>query len=204
MPPYTKSILNSAGLEFHIWPGASEDAATFFGISHTAIIPSTSRRVIIGGQVGIKDDGTVPSDIFEEIDVAFEHVERALKAAGLPDNAWEFVFKVYTPFPLYSLSLFALFLLFYTLRQDYVLIYIRADRYAPSKFQPMTYLLPSRKRRIDIWEKRDLYGRGFQLRAFSCQICTSKLRLRRICRNEYLVIGPILRAKCGEVLWSTL
>lgn len=114
MPPYTKSILNGAGFEFHNWPGGGEEAAEFFGLSHAVIIPSNSRRVIIGGQVGIKDDGTVPSDIFEEVDVAFEHIERALKAAGLPDNAWEFVYRVQIPFPfsVFNIDPFIFFFIF--------------------------------------------------------------------------------------------
>lgn len=95
MAPYTGSILNNQGFEFHNWPGAGEEAATFFGLSHAVIVPANARRVIIGGQVGIRDDGSIPKDIVEEVDVAFEHVERALKAAGLPEkNAWEHVYRV--------------------------------------------------------------------------------------------------------------
>ncbi|KAL3487080.1 hypothetical protein BJX62DRAFT_214356 [Aspergillus germanicus] len=95
MPAYTGSILNAKGFEFHNWPGAGEEAAAMFGLSHAVIVPANARRVIIGGQVGIRDDGEVPTDVAEEVDVAFSHVEAALVAAGLPaENAWQHVYQV--------------------------------------------------------------------------------------------------------------
>lgn len=64
---------------------------------------------MVGGQVGFKDDGTVPSDLASEVEEAFEHVERALRAAGLGEDAWEHVYKVSQKQPLLShlLTLFA-------------------------------------------------------------------------------------------------
>ncbi|KAL4969800.1 Endoribonuclease L-PSP/chorismate mutase-like protein [Aspergillus stella-maris] len=94
MPEYTSSILNNHGFTFHNWPGAGEEAANFFGLSHAVIVPPNARRVIIGGQVGIADDGKVPANITDEVDAAFEHAERALKAAGVP--GWEFVYRIRT------------------------------------------------------------------------------------------------------------
>jgi enamine deaminase RidA (YjgF/YER057c/UK114 family) len=86
--------LNSHGVEFRNWPGAGEEAAAAFGLSHAVILPPNARRVIIGGQVGIRDDGTISTDPAEQIAEAFSHIERALKAAGLGDNAMDFVYKV--------------------------------------------------------------------------------------------------------------
>lgn len=86
--------LKSHGVEFRNWPGPGEEAAAAFGISHAVILPANARRVIIGGQVGIRDDGTIPSDPTEQIKEAFAHVEQALMAAGLGDNAMDFVYKV--------------------------------------------------------------------------------------------------------------
>ncbi|KAH7013920.1 Endoribonuclease L-PSP/chorismate mutase-like protein [Ilyonectria destructans] len=86
--------LKSHGVEFRNWPGPGEEAAAAFGISHAVILPANARRIIIGGQVGIRDDGTIPSDPTEQIKEAFAHVEQALKAAGLGDNAMDFVYKV--------------------------------------------------------------------------------------------------------------
>lgn len=52
------------------------------------------RTVIVGGQVGIADDGSVPEDLTAEVREAFEHVGRALRATGLGEDAWEYVYKV--------------------------------------------------------------------------------------------------------------
>ncbi|KAJ5661148.1 YjgF/Yer057p/UK114 family [Penicillium longicatenatum] len=93
---YTDSKLCTKNFEFHNWPGPGEEAADLFSLSHAVIVPANSRRVIIGGQVGIQDNGSVPSSITEEIDTAFNHVERALRAAGLGDDAWEYVYKINT------------------------------------------------------------------------------------------------------------
>ncbi|KAJ5793993.1 hypothetical protein N7457_000592 [Penicillium paradoxum] len=95
-PEYTGSKLSGHGLKFHNWPGPGEAAAEHFGLSHAVILPANARRVLIGGQLGVRDDGTIPEDPAEEVEVAFEHVERALKAAGFGDDAWEHVYKINT------------------------------------------------------------------------------------------------------------
>ena len=89
-----ESKLTTHGFKFRNWPGPGEQAAAQFGLSHAVIVPANTRTVIIGGQVGVRDDGTVPSDLAEEVAEAFDHVERALKAAGLGDDAWEHVYSV--------------------------------------------------------------------------------------------------------------
>lgn len=88
------SKLSSHGFQFHNWPGPGEEAARHFGLSHAVIIPPNSRTIIVGGQIGINADGTVPVDLAEEITEAFDHVEKSLKAAGLGDDAWEHVYSV--------------------------------------------------------------------------------------------------------------
>lgn len=88
------SKLLSYGFQFRNWPGPGEKAAAQFGLSHAVIVPPKARTIIIGGQIGIKDDGTVPTDLAEEIAEAFNNVERSLKAAGLGDDAWEHVYSV--------------------------------------------------------------------------------------------------------------
>ncbi|KAK7708716.1 hypothetical protein SLS57_008933 [Botryosphaeria dothidea] len=90
------SKLCSHGFSFRNWPGPGEEAAAGFGLSHAVIIPPNARTVVVGGQVGFKDDGTVPSDLASEVEEAFEHVERALRAAGLGEDAWEHVYKITT------------------------------------------------------------------------------------------------------------
>ncbi|KAK3322784.1 Endoribonuclease L-PSP/chorismate mutase-like protein [Apodospora peruviana] len=90
------SKLSSYGFEFRNWPGAGEKAAAHFGLSHAVIVPASTRTIIVGGQLGIRDDGTVPADLAEEVAVAFDRVEQSLKAAGLGDDAWEHVYSVTT------------------------------------------------------------------------------------------------------------
>ncbi|CRL27505.1 unnamed protein product [Penicillium camemberti] len=70
---YTGSKLTSHDLKFHNWPGAGEQAADHFGLSHVVIIPANPCRILIGGQLGIRDDGSIPTDPVEEADIAFEH-----------------------------------------------------------------------------------------------------------------------------------
>ena len=41
------------------------------------------RLLVISGQVGMREDGTVPEDPFEQIDIAFENIMRNLHAAGM-------------------------------------------------------------------------------------------------------------------------
>jgi enamine deaminase RidA (YjgF/YER057c/UK114 family) len=93
------SKLSAYGFQFRNWPGPGEAAAAHFGLSHAVIVPPNARTVIIGGQLGIRDDGSIPGNIGEEVAEAFDHVERALKAAGLGDDAWEHVYSV-SPRPL--------------------------------------------------------------------------------------------------------
>lgn len=51
------------------------------GYSH-AVRPSEGRTVYLGGQAGIREDGTVPEGIVEQFDVAAANVATALRAAG--------------------------------------------------------------------------------------------------------------------------
>jgi enamine deaminase RidA (YjgF/YER057c/UK114 family) len=87
------SKLAAHGFEFHNWAGG-EEAAEGFGISHAVVVPANARTIVISGQVGIRDDGTIPSDLEEQITEAFDHVERSLKAVGLGEDAWEYVYSV--------------------------------------------------------------------------------------------------------------
>lgn len=90
------SKLVAHGFSFSNWVGG-EEAAEQFGISHAVTLPPNARTIIVGGQLGIKDDGTVPQNVEDEVKEAFEHVLRSLKAAGLGDDAWEYVYSVRLP-----------------------------------------------------------------------------------------------------------
>ncbi len=51
--------------------------------SHQIEIQGNERLLVISGQVGMKQDGTVPDDPLEQIDIAFENIFRNLRAAGM-------------------------------------------------------------------------------------------------------------------------
>lgn len=51
--------------------------------SHQIEIRGNERLLVISGQVGMKEDGTVPDDPVEQIDIAFENIRRNLRAANM-------------------------------------------------------------------------------------------------------------------------
>ena len=51
--------------------------------SHQIEVRGNERLLVISGQVGMREDGTVPEDPLEQIDLAFENIFRNLRAAGM-------------------------------------------------------------------------------------------------------------------------
>ena len=51
--------------------------------SHQVEVKGNERLLVLSGQVGMRQDGTVPEDPLEQIDVAFENIFRNLRAAGM-------------------------------------------------------------------------------------------------------------------------
>jgi 2-iminobutanoate/2-iminopropanoate deaminase len=51
--------------------------------SHQIEISRNERLLVISGQVGMSEDGTIPDDPFEQIDLAFENIFRNLRAANM-------------------------------------------------------------------------------------------------------------------------
>ena len=51
--------------------------------SHQVEVTGNERLLVLSGQVGMRQDGTVPEDPLEQIDVAFENIFRNLRAAGM-------------------------------------------------------------------------------------------------------------------------
>ena len=47
---------------------------------------SNERLLVISGQVGMMQDGTIPEDPYEQIDLAFENIFRNLHAANMDVN----------------------------------------------------------------------------------------------------------------------
>lgn len=87
------SLLEQHGFKFVNYPEGNDFAASLH-FSHAVIVPPSVRTVVISGQVGIQTDGTVPSDMLVEVELAFDHVKKALMAAGLSHDALEYVFDV--------------------------------------------------------------------------------------------------------------
>jgi enamine deaminase RidA (YjgF/YER057c/UK114 family) len=54
--------------------------------SHQIEIRGNERLLVISGQVGMREDGTVPDDAYEQIEIAFENILRNLHAAGMDVN----------------------------------------------------------------------------------------------------------------------
>lgn len=51
--------------------------------SHQIEIRGNERLLIISGQVGMQEDGSVPEDPLEQMDLVFENIIRNLRAAGM-------------------------------------------------------------------------------------------------------------------------
>lgn len=51
--------------------------------SHQIEIKGKERLLVISGQVGMKEDGTIPDDPYEQIDIAFDNILRNLRAADM-------------------------------------------------------------------------------------------------------------------------
>jgi len=51
--------------------------------SHQIEIKGNERLLVISGQVSMREDGTVPGDPLEQIDIAFESILRNLRAANM-------------------------------------------------------------------------------------------------------------------------
>jgi enamine deaminase RidA (YjgF/YER057c/UK114 family) len=50
---------------------------------HQIEIKGNERMLVISGQVGMKEDGTVPEDPLEQLGLAFENIRRNLQAANM-------------------------------------------------------------------------------------------------------------------------
>ena len=53
------------------------------GYMHQVEISSSERMLIISGQVGMRQDGTIPEDPIEQLYIAFENILRNLQAAEM-------------------------------------------------------------------------------------------------------------------------
>lgn len=51
--------------------------------SHQIEIRGNERLLVLSGQVGMREDGTIPEDPVEQIDLTFENIFRNLRAANM-------------------------------------------------------------------------------------------------------------------------
>ena len=51
--------------------------------SHQIEVREPARWLMLSGQLGMMEDGTVPDDPIHQLDVAFDNIERNLQAAGM-------------------------------------------------------------------------------------------------------------------------
>jgi 2-iminobutanoate/2-iminopropanoate deaminase len=51
--------------------------------SHHVEVKGNERMLILSGQVGMREDGTVPENALEQLDIAFENILRNLQAANM-------------------------------------------------------------------------------------------------------------------------
>ena len=53
------------------------------GYSHQIELTGNERMLVLSGQVGMREDGTIPADPLEQIDIAMENIFRNLRAANM-------------------------------------------------------------------------------------------------------------------------
>jgi len=77
----TRTLSLSDGLRAFNPPGFLMMLAEDLAASQAIVIPPNVSLVVLSGQCGFREDGTIPEDIHEQIALAFENAERSLKAA---------------------------------------------------------------------------------------------------------------------------
>jgi enamine deaminase RidA (YjgF/YER057c/UK114 family) len=53
------------------------------GYTHQIEVTGPERLLVLSGQVGRREDGSVPDDPIEQLDIALENLQRNLQAAGM-------------------------------------------------------------------------------------------------------------------------
>ncbi|KAH7136945.1 hypothetical protein B0J13DRAFT_625558 [Dactylonectria estremocensis] len=98
MPEFIpKTLAALANVRFFNWPGAGVTISETLGMTHAAVTPPGASIIHVGGQAGITAEGTVPSNLEDEITEAFSHIELSLREAGLTGSrhdVWGCVFRI--------------------------------------------------------------------------------------------------------------
>lgn len=90
-----KGTLGPYGIKNINAPGLGEKLSDLVHISSAVVIPANTTTVITSGQTGYTQDMVYPSDLKEQILLAFHNVEDALKAAGV-SGGWKAVYQMTT------------------------------------------------------------------------------------------------------------
>lgn len=61
--------------------------------SQAVVLPSNVSLVVTSGQCGFREDGSIPEDVHEQVEQAFQNAERVLKAAGVTQG-WQNVYEM--------------------------------------------------------------------------------------------------------------
>lgn len=88
-----KSPLNKYGLTCINTPGLGEKISSLFGVTSIIKIPPGATTFETCGHTGCDIDLNYPSSLGEEVLLAFENVDKTLKAAGVEDG-WQAVYKM--------------------------------------------------------------------------------------------------------------
>jgi enamine deaminase RidA (YjgF/YER057c/UK114 family) len=90
-----KGTLGQFGIKNINAPGLGERLSDLLHISSAVIIPAATTTVMTSGHTGYTQDMEYPSDIMEQILLAFHNVEDALIAAGVKEG-WKAVYQMTT------------------------------------------------------------------------------------------------------------
>ncbi|KAJ9640125.1 uncharacterized protein PV06_10656 [Exophiala oligosperma] len=74
-------------------PGFLSKIAGDLSASQAVVVPPNVSLVVTSGQCGFREDGSIPEDIQEQVDQAFQNAERVLKAAGVAQG-WQNVYEM--------------------------------------------------------------------------------------------------------------
>lgn len=90
-----KGPLTKLGLKCINTPGLGEKLSPLYGISSVIVIPPNATLFETAGHTGCDIDIAYPDSLKDEILQAFQNVENALLAAGVP-GGWQAVYKMTT------------------------------------------------------------------------------------------------------------
>lgn len=92
------TLAPASSIRFFNWLGAGVEISEQLGMTHAVTIPPGTSIIHVGGQAGITAEGTVPSDLEDEITEAFAHIELSLREAGLSGlrhDVWGCIFRIW-------------------------------------------------------------------------------------------------------------